>query len=79
MQDALYAVYSNFSIFSSLYNDGHSIIPATIYPKTTGCFNHLKTNVIIPAAINITARSEIRGAISDMLFIIMCLQIYILT
>lgn len=31
MQDALYAVYSNFSIFSSLYNDGHSIIPATIY------------------------------------------------
>lgn len=29
MQDALYAVYSNFSIFSSLYNDGHSIIPAT--------------------------------------------------
>ena len=58
---------------------GPAIIPATIYPKTTGCFNHLKTNVIIPAAINITARSEIRGAISDMLFIIMCLQIYILT
>ena len=30
-KDALYAVYSNFFIFSSLYNDGHSIIPATIY------------------------------------------------
>lgn len=31
--------------------------PATIYPNTTGCFNHLNKMVIIPPAISINAKS----------------------
>ena len=32
--------------------------PATIYPRTKGCFNHLKIIVVTPAVIRISARSE---------------------
>ena len=44
---------------------GPARIPATIYPSTTGCFSHLNNTVTTPAAIKITAKSEIKGATSD--------------
>ena len=44
--------------------------PATIYPKTKGCFSFLKTKVIMPAQIKIRAKSEIKGANSDIMLMI---------
>ena len=45
--------------------DGPARIPATIYPRTTGCFSHLNRMVTIPARIRITARSEISEGMCD--------------
>ena len=45
--------------------EGPAIIPATIYPTMTGCPSHLKMTVMIPAIIKIVARSDIKGATSD--------------
>ena len=42
--------------------------PATTYPNTNGCFSFLKTRVIIPAHININAKSAIKGAKCDIIF-----------
>ena len=42
--------------------------PATIYPNTKGCLRRLKTSVITPAQIKISAKSLIRGANSDICF-----------
>ena len=45
--------------------EGPDIIPATIYPTMTGCPSHLKMTVMIPAIVKIVARSDIKGATSD--------------
>lgn len=42
--------------------------PATTYPSTRGCFNFLKTSVIMPAHINMRAKSDIKGSNSDIMF-----------
>ncbi len=43
---------------------GLAIKPATRYPSTRGCFNFLKTSVIMPAEMRISARSAMSGASS---------------
>lgn len=48
---------------------GPANTPATIYPSTTGCFNFLKSSVTSPAENNITARSDMRVGICDILFV----------
>ena len=48
--------------------------PATTYPKTNGCFNFLNSSVIIPAQINIKAKSAIKGAKCDMSLISIRIQ-----
>ena len=45
---------------------GPAMMPATIYPRMTGCLIQRKRIVTNPAIINIKARSEIRGEMSDM-------------
>lgn len=41
------------------------MMPAMMYPSTTGCFNHLKIMVISPAEKSMTARSDISTGMSD--------------
>jgi hypothetical protein len=45
--------------------------PATMYPNTKGCFRRLKTSVMTPAQIKISAKSLIRGANSDIGFFVL--------
>jgi hypothetical protein len=45
--------------------------PATMYPNTKGCLRRLKTSVITPAQIKISAKSLIRGANSDMFSVLL--------
>jgi len=42
--------------------------PATIYPRTNGCFNFLNSNVVIPAEIRMSAKSAIRFGKCDIVF-----------
>ena len=42
--------------------------PATMYPRTKGCFSHLNTTVITPAVIRITARSTKIGGNDDIFY-----------
>ena len=43
--------------------------PATTYPNTNGCFSFLKSNVIKPAHISINAKSLIKGAKCDIIYV----------
>ena len=49
--------------------------PATIYPKTNGCFNFLKISVMTPAQIKISAKSLIRGAKCDIVYDFIVFQV----
>ena len=47
--------------------------PATTYPSTNGCFSFLNNSVMIPAQIRINAKSFIKVAKCDILFVLSCL------
>ena len=49
------------TIVGNILKCGPTIKPAIIYPKTTGCFNFLKSRVTNAAAPRISAKSFING------------------
>jgi len=62
-------ILSTFDTVGINLTDGPAKIPATIYPRTTGCFNFLNNKVINPAEINMTAKSDMSDGICDMLLL----------